>query len=80
MEPRELKAGEIMQIDPEAHRGADWFGACLMVVTEPKSFGAQGYVKNAGSAGLAFIRVDFADMEPTGGAVVWQQAREDDGT
>jgi hypothetical protein len=76
MEPRPLEIGEIVQINPTANRGVDWFGACLMVVTEPKSFGAQGYVKNAGSSGLAFIRVKFEDMEPTGGHVQWMSVQE----
>ena len=68
MEPRELEVGEIVQIDPASD---ERFGACLMVVTEPKSWGAQGYVKNAGSAGLAFYRCEFKDMEPTGGKAAW---------
>ena len=71
MKPAELKAGDIVQIDPETNRGTEWFGGCLMVVTEPKSWGAQGYVKNAGSAGLAFVRIKWEDMEPTGGRAVW---------
>lgn len=75
MQPRELKIGEIMQISPEGQHTPERFGGCLLVVTEPKPFGCQGYVKNAGSSGLAFIRVSWADMEPTGGMAVWQQER-----
>lgn len=73
MEPGELKVGEIVQISPEVERGVEWFGACLMIVTEPKSWGAQGYVKNAGEAGAAYYRVKWADMERTGGHAVWMQ-------
>ena len=71
MEPRPLQIGEIVQINPDACRGTEWFGGCLLVVTEPKPFGAQGYVKSAVSAGLAFIRVNYEDIEPTGGHAVW---------
>lgn len=71
MDKRDLTVGEIVQINPNACGGTEKFGACLMVVTEPKSFGAQGYVKNAGNSGLAFIRVEFKDMEPTSGKVEW---------
>lgn len=73
MEPRELKIGEIVQISPEAFPldDAKSFGGCLMVVTEPKSFGAQGYVQNAGSKGQAYFRCEFKNMEPTGGTAQW---------
>lgn len=74
MQPRPLKIGEIVQIDPAHKDGRDvhWFGGCLMVVTEPKSWGAQGYVQNAGSdGGPAFYRCDFKHMEPTGGMAPW---------
>ncbi len=78
MEKRDLQRGEIMQINPDRSGGLEWFGACLLVVTEPHEWGAQGYVKNAGMSGLAFIRVRFEDMEPTGGRVVWLRATADD--
>ena len=67
MNPRELKVGEIVQVHP----GLDRFGACLVVVTEPKRFGMQGYVQNAGSDGQAYVRLKFEDIEPTGGHVEW---------
>ncbi len=78
MEPSDIQVGDIVQISPDVERGVDWFGACLLVVTEAKSWGVQGYVKNAGSAGQAFYRVKWADMEPTGGKVVWAPPRDTD--
>ena len=72
MTPRELQVGEIVQISPELKRnGQQWFGGCLMVVTEPKSWGAQGYVQSAGVDGQQYYRCRFEDMEPTGGKVPW---------
>ena len=66
MEPCELAVGEIVQINPanDDGRGRQWFGGCLMVVTEPKSFGAQGYVQSTG--GTAPWRAESATKE--GGA------------
>lgn len=72
MQPQELQPGDIMQLNPTANGGLDWFGGCLFVVTDAKSWGAQGYVKSAGASGNAFFRAKFADMEPTGGKVVWE--------
>ena len=73
MERRELKPGEIVQIDPaqEDERGRQWFGGCLMVVSECRSWGAQGYVQNAGQEGQAYYRCKWAHMEPTGGMAPW---------
>lgn len=50
--------GEIIQIDPN-HDPV--FGACLLVVTEPKPWGAQGYVLVPDSSGAkrAFYRLNF---------------------
>lgn len=72
MLPRDLKIGEIVQIDPAQMRnGKHWFGGCLMVVTDPKPWGAQGYVQNAEVEGQAYYRCRFEDMEPTGGMAPW---------
>lgn len=78
MEPRELTVGEIVQIDPEYRdgRSGQWFGGCLMVVTEPKPWGAMGYVQNAGQEGQAFYRCNWANMEPTGGMAQWIPAEK----
>jgi hypothetical protein len=69
MEATELKRGEIMQISPESTNEA--FRACLLVVDEPKPWGCQGYVQNAGQEGQAYVRVKWEDMEPTGGMAQW---------
>lgn len=38
MENRELKIGDVVQVD---HAYDHVFGGCLMIVSEPKSWGAQ---------------------------------------
>lgn len=47
-----LAAGDVVQINP-AHDPV--FGGCFMVVTEPKGWGAQGYVTVPGK-GDAYYR------------------------
>ena len=78
MTPRELKVGEIVQIDPahDSGLGKQWFGGTLMVVTESKSWGAQGYVQNAGENGQAYFQCEWEHMEPTGGMAQWMPAGE----
>jgi hypothetical protein len=48
------------------------FAACFMVVTEPKSFGAQGYVtalgENGEPGGQAYYRAGWDEMEFVGHA------------
>jgi len=70
MEPKQLERGDIVQISPDVPT----FGGCLMVVSEQKPWGAQGFVQNAGSEGQAYFRCEFAQMEPTGGRAVWMPA------
>lgn len=79
MQPRPLEAGDVIQIDPEY---GETFGGSFMIVTEPKSWGAQGYIhvppgfnkdgtKNRG--GRAYIRVDFENIEYIGKAAwLWE--------
>lgn len=71
MAPEELQPGTIVQLNPDTCRNR-MFAACLMVVTEPKSFGAQGYVQALGEdgepGGLAFYRAEFDEIEPCGRA------------
>lgn len=62
---RELKVGDVVQIDPE--HDSD-FGGCFMQVTEPKPWGAQGAVSVPGKDGLAYYRCKFEDMEYVGKA------------
>lgn len=71
MTPRPLEIGEIVQISPE---GNGRFGGCLMVVSEPKGFGAQGYVTvpHVDGPQQAYFRCKFEDMEPTGGQAEWR--------
>ena len=66
-----LTIGDIVQLNPETHE----FGGCLMVVTDPGSYGAQGYLfldlepeegKLVRFKGRAYLRVNFEDMEHVG--------------
>jgi hypothetical protein len=43
----------------------------MVVVTELKSFGIQGYVQSAGVNGQQYIRLKFDEFESTGGKAVW---------
>ena len=44
-----LKEGDIMQLSPEKGICKNpMFAGCMLIVTEPKSFGAQGYVQGLG--------------------------------
>jgi hypothetical protein len=81
MQPAKLKKGDLVQLSPETCRNP-MFGACIMVVTEQKSFGAQGYVQALGEngtiGGQAFYRANWYEMEPCGKAV-WMLDRYQDG-
>lgn len=73
MEKRELEVGEIVQLGPNTAN--PMFAYCLMTVTEPKSWGAQGFVQalgeNGEQGGRAYYRATFETMEPTGGNAAW---------
>jgi hypothetical protein len=78
MSPATLQHGQIMQLSPVATRNRA-FSGCLFIVTEPKSWGAQGYVQALGasreeSGGQAYYRATWEEMDPTGGAAVWVPA------
>jgi hypothetical protein len=66
-----LKPGDIVQLSPETCKNP-MLAACFMVVTEPKSFGAQGYVQctgeNGAMGGQAYYRAGFDEMEKCGHA------------
>ena len=62
-----VKVNDIVQVDPLF----ETFGACMVVVTEVKEWGIQGYVQNAGVEGQAYIRLKTEQFEPTGGKAVW---------
>lgn len=70
----ELEPNDIVQLNPEKC-GNPMFAGCLMVVTEPKPWGAQGYVQALGEdgkpGGQAYYRAKFEEMEPTGGMAPW---------
>jgi hypothetical protein len=68
----EIAIGDIVQAPPEK----EMFGACMVVVTELKSFGIQGYVQSAGVPGQQYIRLNFNDFEPTGGKAIWVVAHD----
>lgn len=65
----ELKVNEIVQLNPETC-GNPMLAGCFMVVTEPKSWGAQGYVQctgeNGNPGGQAYYRAKFEEIEKTG--------------
>jgi hypothetical protein len=73
----ELQIGQIMQLNPDTVRNR-MFAGCLMTVTEPKSWGAQGYVQSLGedehAGGQAYYRATWEEMEPTGGIAEWVAA------
>ncbi len=73
MSPRDLEPGDVVQLDPETCRNRA-FAGCFLLVTEPKSFGCQGYVQGVGDtndeAGSQFYyRPDWDEMEFVGHAV-----------
>lgn len=71
MQQQELKEGQLVQLNPETV-GNKMFSACIMVVTEPKAWGAQGYVQALGKdgepGGQAYYRAKWDEMEPVGAA------------
>lgn len=64
---REIEDGTVVQLNPFTTRNK-MFAGCLMVVTEPKSWGAQGYVQALGRdgepGGQAYYRATWEEMEP----------------
>jgi hypothetical protein len=65
-----IEVGDIVQVDPSK----EVFGGCMVVVTEVKSWGIQGYVQSAGVEGQQYIRLNFDDFEITGGKAIWSVA------
>ena len=70
-EKTELKRGDIVQLDPELVCNKA-FAGCMLVVTEPTSFGAQGYIQGFGEdlqpGGRAYYRAEWKEMELVGKA------------
>jgi hypothetical protein len=84
MEPRELRTGDIVQISPEVP-GTGCFGGCLMIVTEPKIWGAQGVILGPRSdapttepAGHFYYRATWDRMQHTGGVAHWIPGSQSD--
>lgn len=83
IEGTKLEPGDIVQLNPETCRN-QFFAGCLMIITEPKPWGAQGYVQALGDArkpgadrkpgGQAYYRATWEEMESTGGKAVWVAA------
>jgi len=71
MEKQELKEGVLVQLNPETV-GNKMFSACFMTITEPKPWGAQGYIQGSGEggepAGQAYYRAKWEEMEIVGEA------------
>jgi hypothetical protein len=71
MSPQQLNVGDVVQINPNSKYAM--FAGCFLTVTEPKSFGCQGYVQCLGDdqrrGGQAFLRPRFEDIELIGRAV-----------
>jgi hypothetical protein len=71
MQPQELEPGNVVQLNPETV-GNPMFAGCFMVVTEPKTWGAQGYVTALGEdgkpGGAAYYRAKWEEMELIGHA------------
>lgn len=65
-----IEVHDIVQVNPLK----EMFGGCMVVVTELKDFGIQGYVQSAGVPGQQYVRLKFEDFEPTGGKAVWVAA------
>lgn len=67
---RELEPGDVVQLGPMVN--SPMFSHCFMTVTEPKHFGAQGYVQMTGEhgkpGGQAYFRAKWEDMTYIGKA------------
>ena len=74
MQERTLNVGEIVQLSPFDCRNK-MFGGCYMTITEPKSFGAMGFIQALGQdgeiGGHAYYRARWEEMEETGGIAVF---------
>jgi len=65
-----LSINDVVQLSPETENKA--FAGCFMIVTEPKSWGAQGFVQALGTregpGGQAYYRAKTEHMEFIGRA------------
>jgi len=71
IEGTKLEEGDVVQLAPTV--GNKMFGTCMMTITEPKAWGAQGYVQGLGQngeiGGQAYYRAKWEEMELVGRAV-----------
>jgi hypothetical protein len=69
MEPMKLERGDVVQISID---NEPLFAGCFMMVTDPKSWGAQGFISmpkdKSTFPGQAYYRCQWADMEFVGKA------------
>lgn len=65
-----VSVGDIVQVDPAA---ANW-GGCLVIVTEVKSCGIQGFTPMPPDGGRAYIRIKNEDFEAVAAKAVWTDA------
>lgn len=67
----EINQYDIVRLDPQNTRNP-MFSACLMIVTEVKSWGVQGYVQSLGSdgnpGGQAYYRANWDEFVKVGHA------------
>lgn len=72
-----ISPGDIVQLDPDKTVNA-MFAGCLMVVTEVKNWGVQGYVQSLGDGGKvggqAYYRAENGTFQPTKGQAHWLAA------
>lgn len=80
MKPMDLQVGDVVQISPDLE--SCFFRGCFLMVTEPKSWGCQGFVSIPESRdkmpGQAFFRCKWEDMEYVGQAA-WAPDRDQGG-
>lgn len=70
MNPQTLEAGYVVQLSPEMVKNRRFRG-CLMTVTDPKPFGAIGYIQVPsdlpdGDLTLIYYRAEWDEMQPVG--------------
>lgn len=70
-----LQDGDIVILRPDTCRNP-MFAGCPMTVTEPKAWGAQGYVQALGEngkpGGQAYYRAIWDEIDVTGGRNPWR--------
>lgn len=70
-----VQHGDVLQINPEWEVNRA-FAGCFVVVDGVRAWGVTGYVQCLGASRsepgtVAPIRVEWADLEPTGGKAAW---------